>query len=283
MDFKDMDFLDFPKDLAPSGSLLRMDLERDPVWYYNEMHWLAYTPSFSSAIEFDPIGWVFEDVIDTVALKQDIELNDDQSNMELIYGYHLDHSWKDHVLNTAKCLHIIMEFMVQSHYIYGHNGWKERGSMPGLIVSNNVDWTYDSEKDAIEVGAPARRIVMSHLGFVNWFMSCKPHWTKGLEQNDVKFVEGLDLRSCLKVGALFLLHRDRHKISFRHMVRKDVPIYFPYTDVEEKSKIFFRYSPPFLQKLERISQEKGFMVQFADLPGFDLWREDIARHNKYLQ
>ncbi|KAJ7918334.1 hypothetical protein B0H13DRAFT_1607556 [Mycena leptocephala] len=130
----------------------------------------------------------------------------------------------------------------------------------------------------------ARRVVLSQMGFVNWYTSMYPTWESELDDDDLEFMRALKLDERPKRGFVFDLPRDYHEMTIPILLEHRVPFHYCWSEAAGSSGRFLRYSPDFVKEFAALTvvQPDG-LVDLTELPHYNDWRADLERYDVYFQ
>ncbi|KAJ7604408.1 hypothetical protein DFH06DRAFT_1349436 [Mycena polygramma] len=237
----------------------------------------------------DPVALVFEE--EPISLYEhytDVQRagGSDDSGSPLFVGYFLDENWVDQVTYLSGKLRTIVVALAMSTDWYGPNAWtKELGDLPGEMDYQLLRMVQTTTKEADRTSTEARRSLLAFMAFISWFMSVCPAWRDALENDDRKLVESLCLWERHKRGFMLKLSRDYHETTWSHWLEHDVPCHYVWTEEENASGRFVRYSPEFWGEYTALRMESAEAgpLDLSLLPSFQKWEQNVGRYDIYFQ
>ncbi|KAJ6526120.1 hypothetical protein DFH09DRAFT_1415979 [Mycena vulgaris] len=258
--------------------------------YEPRLHWLGWSPTCGLVDEDnDPAAFVFNaNPVTLTEQYDDVQRSggsDDGDSPNLV-GFVLPDFWSTNALYLSRRLYDISMTLVLKTDWYGPNEDTTRlGDMPAQLDEEELARIHYYSKDAHESANEARRILLSQMGFVNWFSSVKTNWSDDLSQDDRDFLKELYLGDRPKRGYVFNLSRDYHEMNPRHLLSNDVPFHYSWTDAEADTGRFLRYSPGFFEEYERLidATPVGLTLDLQRLPSYATMRNDLERYDVFFQ
>lgn len=265
------DKLERPRELGPTGIILVMDWSLEPDWYNRLVHWRAWIP----------LDWA------ELATPWYHKYNESVYPEEAREGpnpvYQLSRDWvriaRKDITAVMKCCR-----MIRSKTDYPSEG--------PLPVHFSFDRLLDQFKTSYEaeiVAADARCAMLDGLGFLGWWCGIQPtNWEEHLPQEIIETIKSWSPVDRKTRGVLFDIHRDWQEMNIGLLVRKDVPIFYPWTIVEATNPRFSRLSPAFLKAYDSIAFDaEGHKtreeIHLADMPGIQPKVHDLSRFDEFLQ
>ncbi|KAJ6567728.1 hypothetical protein DFH09DRAFT_1469154 [Mycena vulgaris] len=240
--------------------------------YEPRLHWLGWSPTCGLVAEDnDPAAFVFNaNPVTLTEQYDDVQRSgrsDDGDSPNLV-GFVLPDFWSTNALYLSRRLYDISMTLVLKTDWYGPNEDTTRlGDMPAQLDEEELARIHYYSKDAHESANEARRILLSQMGFVNWFSS------------------ELYLGDRPKRGYVFNLSRDYHEMNPRHLLSNDVPFHYSWTDAEADTGRFLRYSPGFFEEYEHLINAtlEGLTLDLRLLPSYATMRKDLERYDVFFQ
>ncbi|KAJ7483721.1 hypothetical protein B0H11DRAFT_2193022 [Mycena galericulata] len=156
--------------------------------------------------------------------------------------------------------------------------------VPNTIDLERIGAKHDSQHEAYDTAATARRAALDQLGFLYWLLTVNENWYEGLPTALSQFVTDLRLFERHKRGMLLRLDRDHPTFNFVHMIRHDVPFHYAWTSREEKNDRLFRFSRIVLDEYLSCSRTRdGDPVPLEELPHYHEWRDKLYRYDDFRQ
>ena len=139
-------------------------------------------------------------------------------------------------------------------------------------------------KSANAVGEDAKVRVKEYLGFLNWWSSSVTYWDAPLEQWMVDYVNAFQLHSLRKRGVLVDVTQRYRTLNVRHLLAKDVPLYYFWMAEMSSYPGFTRLSPMVLQAYHDTceSLDKAWVFG-AEMVGFQNELELIRDYDEFFQ
>ncbi|KAJ7441227.1 hypothetical protein FB451DRAFT_1414704 [Mycena latifolia] len=282
----------YPQDMDDTGKLIHLNLEHYVTYYRSREHWLGWNPASAGlllGVADDPLKYLFDrSPVPTVLEHADVPMSGDSDrgadNTEWA-GYSLGRQWIQDTLFLSQRVADVSMTLVMKNPLYGPNTWTSTiGDVPPVLERAALDRIDYTHSEIQQRAAKARRALLNQLGFLNWFLSVETDWKDDLDQDDVAFVNSLHLPERPKRGYLFDLKRDFFEITVPHLVAHDVPVHYLWTDLEEESGRFLRYSPAFLSESETIrANQGGGAINLRELPSYARWLPDLLRYDIFFQ
>lgn len=234
---------------GPTGVLLEMDPGLEPNWHGMELHWEAWTP-----VQMQDYR---EGMLD---LNRSVMPEPMEGGMK----YRLPTRWsvamKSLLVDLDTCC-----LSIQTDTPYGRGTPRPEGVDHTIFV-----YEYLSAHDAEVSAATARRSALSSIGFLTWWVHSVENWKSGLRPTVVDAIEELPIYNRRRRGVLINLARDWKSVNIAHLIKHDVPVFYPWTIVEIVDPRFHLYSPAmydaYRDYLMTTGSTSGWLA--AQIPGF---------------
>ncbi|KAJ7859426.1 hypothetical protein B0H13DRAFT_1901449 [Mycena leptocephala] len=271
------------------GLLNGLDQETFAAVYSPTTHWLGFSPTSKVTEEGDDPSMIAFSV-NPAPLQEhyyDVQRSggSDDGDSPVFSGYFIEEGWQNHLLYVSRRLYDITMNLVLKDEYYGPNSWTTQlGDLPEQLQSEDISGLRYDEREAQEMADDGRRVVLSQMGFLSWYISVRPGWKDNLEQEDVDCITELRLEARSKRGYIFDLSRDYHEINIPHMLNHRIPFHWCWTNAEAGNGRFIRYGPEFWSEYTILSIEyPDGPVDLKKLPQYLEWEADLGRYDMWFQ
>lgn len=226
-DLMTMKSKDYPRRYGRTGVLLEGEWGREAQWYDPNMPWVAYIPLESPRAN---TSWCFQ-------LDASIAEAGDASYT----WFRIPRRWLERARNDLLDLHRLCE-SIRCNTYYG-----TKSPIPKLpdfaILAGPSEEELDVEISATNV----QRCALNHLGFLAWWVGSGNWWCINLPINDQEEIRSWMVEGRKTRGVLIKLDRDVSHMNFANLVANDVPVAYPWTEVEATDPRFAMFAPDFLE------------------------------------
>ncbi|KAJ7290738.1 hypothetical protein C8J57DRAFT_1493446 [Mycena rebaudengoi] len=278
------DYKMYPSDTGPMGVLIEMDYVHQAVWYNPSRHWWPFNPTGSPpGDEMDSLAYIF-DYTTSVNTREATYMAYDSDGHELgerWAGCFLDKAWTERCVADSQRLGLVCAAFTKNNE-YGSLSFV--GNSPAMVVRSGIENIFSTEAEALRAAALAKRTVLSQLGYIPWYISCRTDWARGLAVAEAVYVTSLRLDERQRRGVLVDVDKSWMEMNIPHWIRQNVAVHYPWTREMDKVDRFLRLSPVFLKEyFAAIEANGGVEVPLESLVLYHAWGQRLARFDVYLR
>ncbi|KAJ7434612.1 hypothetical protein B0H11DRAFT_2258227 [Mycena galericulata] len=214
-----MDTLELPTAVAVDGTRMDMDQESSPLFLDPEFFYRGYAPcSACSSGSVDKLSWLLTNDVD---LDSHLLANFARRNPPFA-EYSIDETFQANIIGLSVLLDEANRSIASRTDFYGADtsNWPAI-KVPNMIDQEKVSAKHESQHEAYDAAATARRAVLDQLGFLYWLLTVNENWHEGLPTALSQFITDLRLFERRKRGMLLRLERDYPRFNFVHMILQD--------------------------------------------------------------
>ncbi|KAJ7238445.1 hypothetical protein C8J57DRAFT_1528755 [Mycena rebaudengoi] len=258
----------YPTATGPSRILLETDYAHQPVWYHPSCFWWPFNPTGApTGSGSDSLAYIF-DYQTSIATTEEVYNAYDSDGRKLgerHAGCMLDKEW------TRTCL-------IDSERL----GRACVGNLPAVVVSSDIEHSFLTEREAKDAASEAKHVILSQLGYITWFLSCRSDWCQGLPVAEAVYIASLQLWERLRRGVLVDIESYWTEMNIPHWLKENVPMHYQWTYNLDTIEHFFILSPTFLRKyFGAVETNGGSEVPIESLALYLIWSSCLLCYDLY--
>jgi hypothetical protein len=244
---------------GPTGALLQMESARTPSWHHLAKHWRDWIPVPENP-DLRP-KWFFQ-------LGNHTKKEDDGKGQCCINA--------DLIVEIGNDLRDV-ELSVQD--ICREKGYTNN-PQPEAFQQSELYKAYNSTEDLERTIAGAKRNMLEHIGFLNWWVLCVPSRANWFSINQRREFLEEGYHHMPKQGVLLSLQCDWRQVNIPMLIKHDVPVHYPWTDNTTHKPHFARLDPVILGTFDTLESQD---LNSDGIPNWDAWFLNLSLYNQYLE
>lgn len=254
----------YPKTYGRAGVLLEFEWTKDSLWYDENHFWAGFIPTDSADAWDRYID--LSDPVETVLVPEK-----EVYTIPSVWAHHA----RNEIIGLQRCC-----LDIRYHTSYG-----KRSLLPYFVDFKLFTREYPSESDVDIVTAAVKRCILDGRGFLAWWMLSVHNWTEQLPIETVELMGEMGLLDRARRGVIVDLARDWKTVNISNLIAHDVPVFYPWAELEASDSRFTRFNPSFLRYYNEFVASTIDLDEACaeDVPGLLTLYPSLLQYDEFCQ